>query len=696
MALDPDDIAKHCLESGVLTVADLEAARSSVEMADRKSGEALTRSLVATNRITEFQAQRLLLGESLVLGNYVVLEELGRGGMGVVYKARHRRMNREVALKVISQSKFDSLELAERFQREVEALAKLSHPNIVAAFDASEADDVHFLVMEFINGKNLAQVIKEDGPMPLEPALATILQVARGLDYAHRRGIVHRDIKPSNLLLTSDGTVKILDLGIVRFEATTDGAVAPEVTQSGMIVGTVDYMAPEQSLDARRADARSDIYSLGCTFFSLLAGHAPFATGTFMERVISHREKKVPSLRETVAESERRTPLCNQAETIFQKMLAKAPSDRYQTMEELISAIKRAQQTPEADGITSRPVSFSTVPARKLLPWLPVAIAAAVAIAFLGWSFLPERAHQNVAPVTAGSGKISAESVSAAASQPVPPPQPVDVNRVAAEWVIRCGGNGMFHAKDGQEARKFSRAEPLPDEPHEISIINLANCALRDDELAVLRPLNRLAWINLENTGIGDAGVTHLSHCRQLWQVVLKGTQVSDACLESLIQLPVLRAVVADATNVTPEGFAKFTSRLAVLSISIPTLEGPEPDVRVANWLVKERGTWDAHMYSRIGEPSPTSILIGDATFSGMRSADSIPKNAWRINGLSIGIDTTAISDEILKELQGLSDLREIDARRSQLSEEQIKSLREALPRCRIESRFGSFEPTSP
>lgn len=694
MAIDPDDVAKRCLESGVLTVADLDAARSSVRMSDgnQVSGEDLTRSLVATNRITEFQAQRLLQGESLALGNYVVIEELGRGGMGVVYKARHRRMNREVALKVIAQSRFDSPELAERFQREVEALAKLSHPNIVTAYDASESNDVHYLVMEFINGKNLTQVVKEDGPMPIEAALDTILQVARGLDYAHRQGIVHRDIKPSNLLLTPDGTVKILDLGIARFEATTE----EEVTQSGMIVGTVDYMAPEQSLDARRADARSDVYSLGCTLFYLLAGRAPFANGTFMERVIAHREKEIPSLLDTVGEADRTTDHCRQSDKLLRRMMAKNPSDRYQTMAELIAVIERAPQAPEGKDISPSPTSLKSTSTRKPLPRLPIAIAATLLFTALGWAFYVGPGRQGSTPILNTSGTKGGDREPPDVPRPPEPPPPVDVNRVAAEWVIRCGGNGMFHSKDGKEARKFSRADLLPDEPHEISIIDLGNVAVRDDELAVLRPLNRLMMINLEGTGIGDAGVAPLADCRELWRVVLNRTHVGDACLENLVKLPALRSVSADETNITPEGFANFKSKLATVSLSVPTLEGPEPEVRVAKWLVKERGTWDALLYPSLGDSTPTSFLLGHATFSGMNREDNIPKEGWRMRGLGIGLDTTAIDDGMLKELQGLSELREIDARRSQLTKEQLESLHQALPRCKIESVFGTFEPTSP
>ena len=153
------------------------------------------------------------------LGEYILLEELGGGGMGRVFKATHRKLNRTVAVKLLPQSLGQSPESVERFQREIHALARLSHPNIVAVHDAGEADGTHFYVMDLVDGEDLARLVKEHGPMPVEQALDCILQAARGLEYAHAQGIVHRDIKPSNLILDHDGTVKILDLGIARFHA---------------------------------------------------------------------------------------------------------------------------------------------------------------------------------------------------------------------------------------------------------------------------------------------------------------------------------------------------------------------------------------------------------------------------------------------------------------------------------------------
>jgi serine/threonine protein kinase len=269
-----------------------------------------------------------------IIGEYALLDELGSGGMGRVFKAVHRKMNRTVAVKLLPDSLVQSPESVERFQREVQALARLSHPNIVAVHDAGSADGTHFYVMDLVDGDDLARLVKEHGVMPLEQALDCILQAARGLEYAHAQGIVHRDIKPSNLILDHNGTVKILDLGIARFQPLPDQA-GDDLTKTGCVLGTVDYMPPEQALNTRLADHRADVYSLGCTLYFLLTGQPLFGGETVMERIVAHREHAVPSLRKA----------CPSAppwlDGIFRKMVAKKSEDRYQSATALISDLER-------------------------------------------------------------------------------------------------------------------------------------------------------------------------------------------------------------------------------------------------------------------------------------------------------------------------------------------------------------------
>ncbi len=269
------------------------------------------------------------------LGDYRIVSRLGSGGMGAVYRAVHERMGREVAVKLLRPEIQKNPMLLQRFDREVRAAAKLSHPNIVAALDAREHDGLHFLVTELVEGRDLDQTIRLSGALPIVDAVECALQAARGLAYAHSQGVIHRDIKPANLLRSKDGTVKILDMGLARL-SNTDSSADVNLTSTGVMMGTAAYMPPEQARDTRKADARSDLYSLGCTLFYLLTGRTAFSGTTQMDMILSHVNQPIPSLRQINA----KIPLA--VDRLFQRLVAKSPDDRFQSAEELIPVLQSA------------------------------------------------------------------------------------------------------------------------------------------------------------------------------------------------------------------------------------------------------------------------------------------------------------------------------------------------------------------
>jgi serine/threonine protein kinase len=299
--------------------------------------QALAVDLVRRGWLTPFQAEQLLRGRgrTLVLGPYVLLERLGEGGMGTVYKARHRSMGRVVALKVIRPERLAQGDTAQRFQREIRALAQLSHANIVTAYHADCAGDTSFLVMEYVEGTDLYRLVEASGPLAVHQACDFIRQAALALQHACECGLVHRDVKPSNLLLMRDRPViKLLDLGLARHETASISATVPgELTREGVMLGTPDYMAPEQAVDPRRADIRADVYSLGCTLYYLLAARPPFPEGTLTQKLLWHQQAEPPRIEDL------RPGLPAGLPAVLRKMMARRPEDRYQTPTEAAAAL---------------------------------------------------------------------------------------------------------------------------------------------------------------------------------------------------------------------------------------------------------------------------------------------------------------------------------------------------------------------
>jgi serine/threonine protein kinase len=318
------------------------------------------------------EAGRSLLQPGTRLGECRIEGLLGCGGMGEVYLAEHELLGRNVAIKVLPAHLANNPEAVQRFRRSLQILARLhTHPNVAAALHASEHEGRLYLVMEYVPGMDLRAYVRQFGRLPVAQACALIRQTAVGLDYAHGHGIVHRDIKPSNLMLTPDGTVKILDLGLARLLTADSPELASWQTQAGVILGTVDFISPEQSRNAQQADVRSDLYSLGCTFYYLLAGKPPFADGSLPEKLLAHTALSPEAIDQV------RPDVPPEIATLVQRLLAKKPAQRYPSARSFLAALDAAM--PSA----ARPTG------RRRLQWpRPSTVAVALLVGILAGALL--------------------------------------------------------------------------------------------------------------------------------------------------------------------------------------------------------------------------------------------------------------------------------------------------------------------
>jgi serine/threonine-protein kinase len=343
--VDRETFLANVRRSGLLTDVQLADAAGAFPATDR--GRLVARALVEAGLLTRFQAAQLLAGRTsgFFLGQYRILDQIGHGGMGRVFKAEHSTLRRLVAIKVLASRLLRTPRAQELFLREVRAAARLLHPNIVTAFDANQEGQRTYLVMEYVQGPNLHQLVRRDGPLPIGQACEYIRQVAHGLNYAHQKGMVHRDVKPGNLLLQTETltgpggevvvtpTVKISDFGLARLaEPGSKGSEHGEARRN-ILMGTPDYVAPEQARDAHKADNRSDLYSLGCTLFYLLAGRVPFPGGSPVEKLVRHTSEDAPGV------DRLRPEVPAAVAAIVRRLMAKRPEDRFASAVELAAVL---------------------------------------------------------------------------------------------------------------------------------------------------------------------------------------------------------------------------------------------------------------------------------------------------------------------------------------------------------------------
>jgi serine/threonine-protein kinase len=387
--------------------------------------------LVEAGMVTRFHADRLAQGKykGFLLGSYLILDQLGTGGMGQVYLARHAAMQRLVALKVLPVFSAEDPVARERFYREARASAALDHPNIVRVYDLCQEGKIIFLVMEYVEGVSLQHLVARRGPLDIPTACQYVRQVAFGLQHAHDLGMVHRDIKPANLLVDRAGVVKVLDLGLVRSETEADAGLTRKL--DNRVLGTADYVAPEQALDSSAVDIRADVYSLGATFYYLLAGRTLFPEGRTAQKLVWQQIKDptpVDRLRPDVPPG---------VADLVHLMLQKNPADRPQTPLEVFDALAAWTEEPvppppedliprPAARLVTSPSGTVSVPAARTTGSASNMVLAAMRTGGSGSGSVPGSATRRPES-DPGSGSRSSDVI----ARPTPRPRPGETDAMA-------------------------------------------------------------------------------------------------------------------------------------------------------------------------------------------------------------------------------------------------------------------------
>jgi len=688
------DEFRNAVEASRLLTSDAIDAFLAELSEDNQPTDAVTLGnlLIEAGLLTAYQCEVLLKGQSrgLVMGNYVVESKLGEGGMGMVFKARHRRMKRDVALKVLPPAMTQSKDALARFHREVEAAAKLTHVNIAAAYDADEADGIHFLVMEFVDGPNLSSYIKRVGP--LEPALALqiIEQSARGLAHAHRQGVVHRDIKPGNLLIDQQGIVKILDMGLARLSDGVEehSGTTAELTQSGRVMGTVDYMAPEQALDAKRVDHRADIYSLGCTLYFLLTGKPLSPEATLTKKLLWHQNSSPPHLEE-VCEG-----IPQPLDDLFQTMVAKMPEDRQEAMDAVMEqcsaclgemsteglelpvlGIEVHRSAPSTDGVPmgatfaqketrtdvrefaqddlaggSKRNSKSILVISLLVVTLCGIAAAAVAI----WGPGRNDLTTDVTDPDGGTTQIGTNDTNPE-DVDVKPPTTIPHEKLL-NWVFDNRGAVTVVSAKGDAPIEISKIEDAPKDPFDIRSVNLSGTGVSDEDLYTLNDVLNLQDLSLARTRITDEGLVHVRQLEGLWSLDLANTEITNEGLAHIERLTQLRDLNLTKTKVTDQGMARLAALTELTKLYLSDTAVGDAGLKQLERLPQLKylalnGTYVGDLgYDGFREQLPQAEIIWDGRDTERSAAHKLLDNGARLN-------LVTRSGESQKEVEKKTDL---------------------------------------
>ena len=639
----------------------------------------VARDLITREWLTEWQARQLLAGKSkLYLGKYKLMDVLGQGGMGAVLKAESTMLRRTVALKVMATNLHDDGVARARFEREIAFSASLNHPNIVRAIDADQIGNRFFLVMEYFAGRDLKAVVKERGQVSVEFACDCIRQTALGLQHAFEQGIVHRDIKPSNLLVTKDlktgrPLIKLLDLGLARVahqaELATAGPANYEaadggVTRSGQIMGSPDYMSPEQAMCSSTVDIRSDIYGLGVTLFQLLCNELPYTGENVMEKLLERINKDAPPV------SVHRPELPPVLVHIVAKMLHRDPAQRFQTPAEVAAVLEAFATNPQSlevqpeveltlapnlelptldsqadetlnifvadlnseavfvnePAVTSRPVIR-----RRTKSVMPLVISLGTAFTMIGivlfllsqGSGPPEKKSSTKPPSVrqndTADSKNSVDEISGTTTRNIaalpPPPSFLSTGDPLTDWARAAAGEIRVETGAGESVIRAS--DPLPKGKFTIVGLDLSGVQIfTADDLRTL---------------ISGKSIQHLT---------LSGSRLKDSQLRQIARLKDLRSLDIGNTMVTDEGLESLSRCKDLTSLQLQY------------------------------------VSVGDAGISHVAALSSLS---------SLNLEGTDVTDAAVKSLGSLENLRRLNLKHTALTEDAVDKLRKRLPKCKIE-----------
>ncbi len=473
-----DEFLKAIEETGFLGLEQLNALKGWIQI-QKPDSQAIAREINKRGWMTAFQIREIFRGRarSLTIGPYRILDLVGEGGMGRVFRALHTRLGREVALKVIRREKLANPLTVRRFRQEIQAVAHMSHPNVVLAFDADEAGGDHYLAMEFVDGIDLTKLVRERGPMAIPVACDYVRQAALGLHHAYERGLVHRDVKPSNIMVSKTGQVKVLDLGLAMLNEAPRGEEATRVTQEGFVIGTPDFLAPEQAQNPLNVDTRADVYALGATLFYLLTGKVPYEGSNPTEKLMKHVSDPPPKLLKYLPTAP------PQLEQLIEWMMAKDPKARPQTPRQAADALA-AFCTPPAGGAPAMPM-----PGQYVMPTFSFDPSASSQIFRLPQSEAPARVRERIrsghsrtgwfvgiiAIVTLG---VLAYSIYRYTLMPDPPPEKEYTNSIGMKMVLIPAGTftmGSPESEMGHSPEESPTNEVTLDQPYYMSTTEITS-----------------------------------------------------------------------------------------------------------------------------------------------------------------------------------------------------------------------------